>query len=137
MFVVDEIALIKKLGLGQSIIIGKNILGAKINDPLPPVDAIAGVAILELVVPKVMAAVPVPVFRIATRNARVGVSGISCRAADAEVVRSKRYVGDRIFRESMINSLWLSLFNYPTFKPIANVSFKDFIANVAHINFWV
>jgi hypothetical protein len=89
-FVVDEIALIKKLGLGQSIIIGKNILGAKINDPLPPVDAIAGVAILESVVPKVIAAVPVPVFRIATRNARVGVSGISCKADDAEVVRSNR-----------------------------------------------
>jgi hypothetical protein len=82
--------LIKKLGLGQSIIIGKNILGAKINDPLPPVDAIAGVAILELVVPKVIAAVPVPVFKMATRNARVGVSGISCKADDAEVVRSNR-----------------------------------------------
>jgi hypothetical protein len=87
-FVVDEIALIKKLGLGQSIIIGKNILGAKINEPLPPVDAIAGVAILESVVPKVIAAVPVPVFRIATRNAKVGVSGISCKEADAELVRS-------------------------------------------------
>ena len=90
MFVVDEMALIKKLGLGQSMMIGKNILGAKINEPLPPVDAIAGVAILESVVPKVMAAVPVPVFRMATRYARVGVSGISCRAADAEVVRSNR-----------------------------------------------
>lgn len=90
MFVVDEIALIKKLGLGQSMIIGKNILGAKINEPLPPVDAIAGVAILESVVPKVMAAVPVPVLRMATRYARVGVSGISCRAVDAEVVRSNR-----------------------------------------------
>lgn len=99
----DEIALMKKLGLGQSIMIGKNILGAKINEPLPPVDAIAGVAILDDVVPKVMAAVPVPVFRMATRNARVGVSGISCRADDALVVRSKRYVGERIFKESMIN----------------------------------
>jgi hypothetical protein len=86
----DEIALIKKLGLGQSIIIGKNILGAKINEPLPPVDAMAGVAILVDVVPKVIAAVPVPVFRMATRNARVGVSGINCRAVDAEVVRSNR-----------------------------------------------
>jgi len=101
-FVPDEIALIKKLGLGQSIMIGKNILGAKINEPLPPVDAIAGVAILDDVVPKVMAAVPVPVFRIATRNAKVGVSGISCRADDAPVVRSNRYVGERIFKESMI-----------------------------------
>jgi hypothetical protein len=99
----DEIALIKKLGLGQSMIIGKNILGAKIYDPLLPDDAIAGVAMLELVVPKVIAAVPVPVFRMATRNAKVGVSGISCSAADAEVVRSKRYVGERIFKESMIN----------------------------------
>jgi hypothetical protein len=86
----DEIALIKKLGLGQSMIIGKNILGAKINEPLPPVDAIAGVAILESVVPKVIAAVPVPVFKIATRNARVGVFGISCKADEAEVVRSNR-----------------------------------------------
>ncbi len=86
----EEMALIKKFGLGQSMMIGKNILGAKINDPLPPVDAIAGVAILESVVPKVMAAVPVPVFRIATRNARVGVSGINCKADDAEVVRSNR-----------------------------------------------
>ena len=86
----DEIALIKKLGLGQSMMIGKNILGAKINEPLPPDDAIAGVAILLEVVPKVMAAVPVPVFRMATRNARVGVSGISCKADDAEVVRSNR-----------------------------------------------
>ena len=77
------------MGAGQSIKIGKNILGAKINDPLLPDAAIAGVAILESVVPKVIAAVPVPVFRIATRNARVGVSGMSCRAADAEVVRSK------------------------------------------------
>jgi hypothetical protein len=102
-FVVDEIALIKKFGLGQSIMIGKNILGAKINEPLPPVDAIAGVAMLDDVVPKVMAAVPVPVFRMATRNARVGVSGINCRADDAAVVRSKRYVGERIFKESMIN----------------------------------
>jgi len=83
-------ALIKKLGLGQSIIIGRNILGAKINEPLLPDAPIAGVAILELVVPKVMAAVPVPVFRMATRYARVGVSGINCRAADAEVVRSNR-----------------------------------------------
>jgi hypothetical protein len=83
--------------------IGKNILGAKINDPLPPVDAIAGVAMLESVVPKVIAAVPVPVFKIATRNAKVGVFGISCRADDAAVVRSKRYVGDKILRESMIN----------------------------------
>jgi len=86
----DEIPLIKKLGLGQSMMIGKNILGAKINEPLPPVDAIAGVAILVSVVPKVMAAVPVPVLRMATRNAKVGVSGISCRAADAEFVRSNR-----------------------------------------------
>ena len=86
----DEMALIKKFGRGQSMIIGKNILGAKINEPLPPVDAIAGVAILVSVVPKVMAAVPVPVFRMATRNAMVGVSGISCRAVDAEVVRSNR-----------------------------------------------
>jgi len=86
----DEIALIKKFGLGQSMMIGKNILGAKINEPLPPVDAIAGVAILVEVVPKVMAAVPVPVFRIATRYARVGVSGINCNADDAPVVRSNR-----------------------------------------------
>jgi hypothetical protein len=71
-------------------IIGKNILGARIYDPLLPDAAIAGVAILLAVVPKVMAAVPVPVFRMATRYARVGVSGISCRAADAEVVRSNR-----------------------------------------------
>ena len=71
-------------------IIGKNILGARINEPLPPVDAMAGVAILVSVVPKVMAAVPVPVFRMATRNAMVGVSGINCRAADGEVVRSNR-----------------------------------------------
>ena len=83
-------ALIKKLGLGQSMIIGKNILGARIYDPLLPDAAIAGVAMLESVVPKVMAAVPVPVFRMATRYARVGVSGMSCRAADAEVVRSNR-----------------------------------------------
>ena len=83
-------ALIKKFGLGQSMMIGKNILGAKINDPLPPVDAIAGVAILESVVPKVMAAVPVPVFKMATRNAKVGVSGINCKAADADFVRSNR-----------------------------------------------
>jgi hypothetical protein len=101
-FVPDEIALIKKLGLGQSIIIGKNILGARINEPLPPDAAIAGVPILESVVPKVIAAVPVPVFRMATRYARVGVLGISCRAADAAVVRSNRKVGERIFRESMI-----------------------------------
>jgi hypothetical protein len=98
----DEIALIKKLGLGQSMMIGKNILGAKINAPLLPDAAIAGVAILESVVPKVMAAVPVPVLRIATRNAMVGVSGISCKADDAEVVRSNRKVGERIFKESMI-----------------------------------
>ena len=83
--------------------IGKNILGAKINEPLPPVEAIAGVAILDEVVPKVIAAVPVPVLSMATRNARVGVSGINCKADDAAVVRSKRYVGDRILRESMIN----------------------------------
>jgi hypothetical protein len=83
-------ALIKKLGRGQSMIIGKNILGARIYDPLLPDAAIAGVAIFESVVPKVMAAVPVPVFRMATRNAMVGVSGISCRAVDAEVVRSNR-----------------------------------------------
>ena len=70
--------------------IGKNIPGAKINEPLLPDAAIAGVAMLELVVPKVMAAVPVPVLRMATRYAKVGVSGISCRAADAEVVRSNR-----------------------------------------------
>ena len=82
--------------------IGKNILGAKINEPLPPVEAIAGVAILVEVVPKVMAAVPVPVLSIATRNAMVGVSGISCKADDAAVVRSNRNVGERIFRESMI-----------------------------------
>jgi hypothetical protein len=82
--------LIKKFGLGQSIIIGKNILGAKTYEPALPDAAIAGVAMLESVVPKVMAAVPVPVLRIATRYARVGVSGISCRAADAEVVRSNR-----------------------------------------------
>jgi hypothetical protein len=86
----DEIALIKKFGLGQSMIIGKNILGAKINEPLPPDDAMAGVAILVEVVPKVMAAVPVPVFRMATRNAMVGVSGSSSKADDALVVRSNR-----------------------------------------------
>jgi hypothetical protein len=96
-------ALIKKFGLGQSMMIGKNILGARINEPLLPDAPIAGVAILESVVPKVMAAVPVPVFRMATRNARVGVFVISCKAADGEVVRSKRYVGERILRESMIN----------------------------------
>jgi predicted TIM-barrel enzyme len=84
-------------------ITGKNILGARIYAPLLPDVAMAGVAILESVVPKVMAAVPVPVFRIATRNARVGVFVISCSAADGEVVRSKRYVGERILRESMIN----------------------------------
>ena len=70
--------------------IGKNILGAKINEPLPPVEAIAGVAILDDVVPKVIAAVPVPVFRMATRYARVGVSGSSSKADDAAVVRSNR-----------------------------------------------
>ena len=96
-------ALIKKFGLGQSMMTGKNILGARMYAPPLPDDAIAGVAILVEVVPKVMAAVPVPVFRMATRNAMVGVSGISCRADDALVVRSKRNVGDRILRESMIN----------------------------------
>jgi hypothetical protein len=101
----DEIALMNTLGAPQSIITGKNILGARIYAPLPPVDAIAGVAILLEVVPKVMAAVPVPVFNKATRNARVGVLVINCNASDAPVVRSKRNVGDRIFRESMINSL--------------------------------
>jgi hypothetical protein len=54
-------------------------------------------------VPKVIAAVPVPVFRMATRNARVGVLVINCNASDAAVVRSKRNVGERILRESMIN----------------------------------
>ncbi|OBQ41990.1 MAG: hypothetical protein AN484_19800 [Aphanizomenon flos-aquae WA102] len=96
-------ALINTLGAPQSMITGKNILGARIYAPLLPDAAIAGVAILESVVPKVMAAVPVPVFRMATRNARVGVFVISCKAADGEVVRSKRYVGERILRESMIN----------------------------------
>ena len=84
-------------------ITGKNILGARTYAPLPPVAAIAGVAILDAVVPKVMAAVPVPVFKMATRNARVGVLVINCKASEAAVVRSKRNVGERIFKESMIN----------------------------------
>ena len=109
MFVVDEIALIKKFGLGQSIITGKNILGARIYEPPLPDDAIAGVAILVEVVPKVMAAIPEPVLSKATRNAKVGVSGISCRADDAAVVRSNRKVGERIFKESMI-SLVIEMF---------------------------
>jgi hypothetical protein len=95
-------ALINTLGAPQSIMTGKNILGARIYAPLPPDDAIAGVAILLAVVPKVIAAVPVPVFRMATRNARVGVLVINCNASDAPVVRSKRNVGERIFKESMI-----------------------------------
>jgi hypothetical protein len=53
-------------------------------------------------VPKVMAAVPLPVLSKATRNARVGVLVINCNASDAPVVRSKRNVGERIFKESMI-----------------------------------
>jgi len=95
-------ALMNTSGAPQSIMTGKNIPGAKTYAPLPPVDAIAGVSILLEVVPKVMAAVPVPVFNKATRNARVGVLVISCRAADGEVVRSNRKVGERIFKESMI-----------------------------------
>jgi len=61
-----------------------------------------GVVIFVLVVPKVMAAVPFPVLRIAKRNARVGVLGSSCNAVDAELVRSSLKVGLRIFKESMI-----------------------------------
>jgi len=95
-------ALINTSGAPQSIITGKNILGARTYAPLPPVVAMAGVAILLEVVPKVMAAVPVPVFNKATRNARVGVLVINCRADDADVVRSNRKVGERIFKESMI-----------------------------------
>ena len=105
----DEMALIKKLGLGQSMMTGKNILGAKIYAPPLPDDAIAGAAILVEVVPKVMAAVPVPVFRMATRYAKVGVLGSSSKADDAPVVKSNRYVGERIFKESMI-SLVIEMF---------------------------
>jgi hypothetical protein len=54
------------------------------------------------VVPKVMAAIPPPVFNRATRNARVGVLVTNCKADDGEEVRSNRKVGERIFRESMI-----------------------------------
>ena len=99
----DEIALINTFGAPQSMMTGTNILGAKTYEPLPPDAGIAGVAILESVVPKVMAAVPVPVFNKATRNARVGVFVTNCRADDAAVVRSNRNVGERILRESMIN----------------------------------
>ena len=101
-FVVDEMALINTLGAPQSIIIGINILGANTNDPLPALAATAGVAILVAVVPKVMAAIPLPVFNRATRNARVGVFVVSCNADDGEEVKSNRKVGERIFRESMI-----------------------------------
>ena len=83
-------ALIKKFGLGQSMMTGKNILGARMYAPPLPDDAIAGVAILDDVVPKVMAAVPVPVFKMATRNAMVGVLGSSSKADDAPVVKSNR-----------------------------------------------
>jgi hypothetical protein len=95
-------ALINTSGAPQSIITGKNMPGAKTYAPLPPVVAMAGVAILVEVVPKVIAAVPVPVFSNATRNARVGVLVINCKADDADVVRSNRKVGERIFKESMI-----------------------------------
>ena len=99
----DEMALTNTLGAPQSMMTGTNILGAKTYDPLPPDAASAGVAILESVVPNVMAAVPVPVFSKATRVALVGVFVINCKAADGEVVRSNRKVGERILRESMIS----------------------------------
>jgi hypothetical protein len=51
------------------------------------VDAIAGVGTLLAVVPNVTAPMPDPVFRIATRNARVDVFGTICRALEGEVVR--------------------------------------------------
>ena len=103
MFVPVEIPLTNILGAPTSSKTGINILGARTNAAPVPVVGTTGTVMFELVVPKVIAAVPVPVFRTATLEARVGVLGVSCKpVVVALVVRSSEKVSLSNFKEGMI-----------------------------------
>jgi hypothetical protein len=98
-----DIPLTKISGDPTVIKTGIRISGGNTKDALVPVAGTTGTGILLEVVPKLTAAVSVPVLTTATIKARVGELGTSCKpVAVAEVVKSRAKVLLNNFKEAMI-----------------------------------